>query len=628
MNPAVVMSITGACLQVSFALTFLALSRAPGWPRATTFMILSVSAFLYSGVDVLLAWEAAPEWWVRTITPLNFVNGAVHVCGWVLYAFSSTERPWSDLPRWLKGVVAVTLFWAALCVVPGVVATEQLRVIDVPVFATRYHQPITTPLGDAFSLWLMLVLGLPFARFIGQAVRGERFAGIRVAGFVFFYGCALDEALVTARVYDFLFLGDLGFLGMVGVILYETIHRVIDDARALTALRADLERQVVGRTAERDVARDALLHAERLAALGQLAAGAGHEINNPLTVIVHNTESLRQTVGGAAHPDEEALLGETLDSAERIRQVVAGLRAYARPEAEQRHVVRVSDVVRSACKVAGLQLRHVATVDIDLSTDVAVEADPLRLSQVFVNLLVNAGQAVEAASPPAPRIGVTARAVGVEVCVEIQDNGTGMSAETLARLAEPYFTTRSDRGGSGLGLFVSGGIVAALGGRLAFESAPGRGTSVRVWLPTAARPASAPAATALAPPRVPRRWLVVDDESYVARSVQRALAPDEAVVVFSGPEALARLDAGEPFDVLLCDVMMPDMSGIEVYEAIAARHAARLAQFWFMTGGASTPETAAFLARADVRCLFKPFTRAQLLEAIRSADAQASAGGA
>lgn len=619
MSPAAVFAITAVCLQVSFALTFVAVSRAPGWPRPTLYVLLSLSAAAYSAVDILFALPSVPEAVLLAVTPLNYLHGAIHVSGWVMFAFSTHRRPWGDLPRGYRALVVGLIAAAVVVALPGVGVTGAIQHIDVPWAGSSYRQPAVTDVADLVGVVMLTVLALPYGAFLKRALRRERFAVVRVLGFTVFYVCAVDEQLVTAGVVEFLFLGDLGFLSMVGVLLYETIHRVIDDSRALAALREDLEAEVARRTRDLDAARDALVHADRLAVVGQLAAGVGHEINNPLTVIVQNVESL-----GATRRDAESavLVGDTLEAAERIRMVVADLRAYARPEPEQRVAVDLDGVVRASVKVAAHALRHVDLRELH-GARVAVDVDPLRLSQVFVNLLVNAGQALMGAESGHRIVTVSTRAVGADALVEIRDTGPGMDEATLARLGEPYFTTRANEGGTGLGLFVSRGIVDALGGRLVFESRRGEGTVARVILPVAARSPivedRTPTPAALA--ATARRWLVIDDDAYVGRAIERALAPDDVVRVGGGREALDRIEAGEVFDVVLCDVVMPGLSGIDVYEAIAATRPALLRRFVFMTGGALEASSAAFLAKSPARCLFKPFTKGQLAEVITSLDA-------
>jgi len=469
---------------------------------------------------------------------------------------------------------------------------------------------------------LLLVLSLPFSKFWSAYRRGERDAGVRVLGFAVFFACGIVEVLVTNGLISFLYLGDVGFLAMVLTLLIESLRRVMRDARELEALGRDLARQVDSRTQERDEARDALVHAERQAALGRLAAGVGHEINNPLTYIRGNLEYLEQHLQGGAIPaDSLEVLQDALVGTKQIQRVVADLRSYALPASEKHELIELCDVLEAAVKLTAPELRHVAKIQLELPEVRPVLADSVRLSQVFVNLLLNAAHAVKDAKRSEPLIVVRARENEQrELVVDVEDNGVGVAPAALARLGEPYFSSRADRGGTGLGLFVAQGIVSSFGGSLVFRSELGRGTTVTLTIPSADS-----ASMKVAPPSAvqqlaargsrpeldatKRRVLLVDDDPAVARAISRLLFDMEVSIANGGKEALQQLAHATELDVVLCDVMMPGISGQDVYEAVAVTWPALLPKLIFLTGGATIPEVAAFLRRPGIRYLNKPFDR-------------------
>lgn len=223
----------------------------------------------------------------------------------------------------------------------------------------------------------------------------------------------------------------------------------------------------------------------------------------------------------------------------------------------------------------------------------------------------------------------------LEVTVEVTDNGMGIPEATLARLGEPYFSTRTDRGGSGLGLFVTRGILESLGGRLEFESQSGRGTTARVVLPTldaqgvASRPPPESerqrvSSLSLAAQAYVPKVLVVDDDPSVARAIARQLRGAEVTVAHYGRVAVERMLGDDPFDLVLCDVMMPGESGRDVYEAVAASRPDLLDRFVFVTGGATIPQIAEFLAQEGVHYLTKP-VQSSALEALLRSRSRAAA---
>ncbi|HSN90360.1 MAG TPA: PAS domain S-box protein [Anaeromyxobacteraceae bacterium] len=357
-----------------------------------------------------------------------------------------------------------------------------------------------------------------------------------------------------------------------------------------------------------------LLLADRMAALGTLAAGVAHEINNPLAFVLGNLVYLEEELPRRAPestglPEFASALKEARTGAERIRSTVRDLLDLARGrDAEVVAEVDVNAVVEFTVKMAEPQLRHRARIVKRLGTIPQVAAPESRLGQVFLNLLINAAQAIPEGDAGRNEVRVTTRhdPQAGTVTVEVSDTGVGIAAEDRQRIFDPFYTTKTVGVGTGLGLSISHSIVASLGGEIVVESARGKGSTFRVILPaSAATPASAVEAERPALPRA--RILVVDDEPLVGNVLQRLLGGrHEVVVATRGAEALVLLGAGARFDLLLCDLLMPEMSGMELYEKLAAEFPDQARHTVFMTGGAFTDRARAFAARRQHRVMTKP----------------------
>jgi signal transduction histidine kinase/CheY-like chemotaxis protein len=372
-----------------------------------------------------------------------------------------------------------------------------------------------------------------------------------------------------------------------------------------------------------------LERSERMASLGTLAAGVAHEINNPLTYVVANLEAIERSAG----PDRADLLDtvrQAREGVERVREVVRGLRSFSRG-GTSRGPVDVGEELEAAIRIARNELQHRATLDIRIDRMPAVDARGRELGQVFLNLLVNAGQAIPEGSETPGRVRVRA---GTDdegrARVEIADDGVGIPPEVLPRIFEPFFTTKPLGVGTGLGLAIAHNVVTGAGGTIEVQSQLGAGTTFRVLLPAArARPAPRVAETPV--PQAPagrdgrQPVLVVDDEPLVARSIARALQPEHAVVLStSAEEARGRIEGGARFAAVVCDLMMPGMTGMDLYDWVTVRDPELAGRFVFVTGGAFTQRARTFLERTPVACVDKPFEPERLREAVRAAAGRAA----
>ena len=381
---------------------------------------------------------------------------------------------------------------------------------------------------------------------------------------------------------------------------------------------------------ERNQMQERLVIAERMASLGTLAAGVAHEINNPLSYVLANLTLAGEAVesgaaggdgdaGGAAAADElRSILAEAHQGAARVARIVADLRMFSRSHEDRTELIDVGRSIETCLSMAANELRHRARVVRDLRPVPAVRANEARLSQVFLNLIVNAAHALPETSPNDNEVCIsTAVDERGRVVVAVADNGCGMAPSTVRRIFDPFFTTKPVGVGTGLGLAIAHRIVTGFGGEILVDTEQGRGSVFRVVL-SAAEPG--PGEEPTAPRRVPvsqrGRILVIDDEAFVAYAIRRALERAHAVTVAaSAAEGLAALSA-HPFDVILCDVMLPDVSGIDLYAQVSVEHPEQARRMIFITGGAFTNRARDFLDSVPNACLDKPFEPPELLSLI------------
>lgn len=388
---------------------------------------------------------------------------------------------------------------------------------------------------------------------------------------------------------------------------------------------------------ERNAMQARLIMADRLASVGTLAAGVAHEINNPLAYVVGNVAfalRLLEKMAGELEPGHASLaplervrgaLAAARDGAERVRVIVRDLRTFSRIDDERRTAVDVVEVASSAIAMAENIVRHRARLVRELTPVPPVEATEARLGQVVLNLLINAAQAIPEGDPSRNEVRVTTSQPSPDVVeIAVSDTGVGIAPEHLGRIFDPFFTTKPVGEGTGLGLSICHSIVTSFGGSIDVESELQRGTTFRVRLRATAEPSARPAP----PPRhtLPGhrgRVLVVDDEPLVAQTIALTLEDDHDVIAFeSSRAALELLRAGERFDVVLCDLMMPELTGMDLYEAVCALDEQQAARFVFLTGGAFTARARDFLERVPRRRLEKPFSSAALAGVVRDTVAE------
>jgi PAS domain S-box-containing protein len=383
-------------------------------------------------------------------------------------------------------------------------------------------------------------------------------------------------------------------------------------------------------TAQKRVA-EQLLISDRMASVGTLAAGVAHEINNPLAVVITNLDFVSRVLPHLEPVARQAIPGsfweaiaDARESADRAGHLVQDLKVFSRtPEEERPQPVDVQRVLDSSARMARNEVRHRARLVMKYDHVPPVLAAEARLGQVFLNLIVNAAQSIPAGHVGEHEVTLSTRArPDGMVAVEVRDTGQGIAPEVLRKLFTPFFTTKPVGEGTGLGLSICHRIVTSFGGRIEVESQVGKGSTFRVLLPAVARSAPRPCvprARGSEPDNLRRgRLLIVDDEPLVASALARELGDEHEVnVAQDGVCALARVRAGERYDAIVCDLMMPEMTGAELH-AHLSREAPELAErMIFVTGGAFTEAMQRFLHEVANPMVDKPFDLARLRHLIR-----------
>ncbi|MEP7121223.1 MAG: PAS domain S-box protein [Byssovorax sp.] len=368
---------------------------------------------------------------------------------------------------------------------------------------------------------------------------------------------------------------------------------------------------------------------DKMASIGTLASGIAHEINNPLAHVLLNLELLAEDLSGGGAASEERVLrlaSRVVDArvgAERIRTIVRAIEMFRRTDAARRAPVDVGAVLDLAVNLSANELRHRAVLVKECVAMPRVLADESRLEQVFVNLLVNAAQAIPEghAASNEIRVATWTDAQGRAV-VEVRDTGAGIPQHLLERIFDPFFTTKAVGLGTGLGLSISHAVVASLGGSLEVQSEVGKGTTFRVVLPGCApvvdaTPKAPPVDTSA--PRRRGRVLVIDDEEAMGLLLEHGLGKEHTTTSLTSPrDALEQLEAGERFDVILCDVMMPDLSGPALYQLVRKFAPDQAARIIFMTGAAFSSTDWTFLDGTTHPTLRKPFVLQAVRDAVRA----------
>ena len=389
---------------------------------------------------------------------------------------------------------------------------------------------------------------------------------------------------------------------------------------------------------------------DRLRTVGRLAAGLAHEVNNPLTFVLANLESLREShqqirrfvrklrLELATHEvltpqsfDEladDANLQEVLDDAadmltdchkgmHRIQEIARSLGTFSRADDNRAEMTDITRIVDDACAMVFNQIRYRARLVKRFDPVPMLALFPGRIAQALVNMLTNAAEAIDGGAYDRHRIVVSAREEDGHVIIGVSDTGVGIQDDDRERIFTPGYTTKAHSGGMGMGLSACKRVAEQHRGQLEVHALAGGGTRFELVLPLDTgldaaedRHESRPISEA---PLERSRLLIVDDDAMVLSALRRRLRRRcDIVTVLGGAEALAHLSDDPDFDSIVCDLMMPEIDGKSFYDAVKTEHPQLADRIIFMSGGAFTPRLRKFAAAVTNPVLQKPVSREDL----------------
>jgi len=391
--------------------------------------------------------------------------------------------------------------------------------------------------------------------------------------------------------------------------------------------------------------------ADRLATMSILAAGVAHEINNPLTYVLYNVETLAEELPLVAGQLESCRLAirkwagdevfakivaehqsllarevleqqvtaarQAVEGARRIEEVTKGLGLFSTVDAEEVRAVDLNLCLQHILKLANNGIRHVATLATKFDPVPRVLATEGKLAQVLLNLLINAAHAITTGNAEGNRIELRTWTERGKVWFEIADTGCGIRPENLELAFEPFFTTKGASRGTGLGLSIARRIVREFGGDIELESEVGRGTQVRVWLSPLEGEAVLSRLDAPTALKARARILVVDDEPCVCIVANKILSSaHDVVVVSTATDAQLQLQANPHFELILCDLNMTPMTGIDLHLWLKERFPDLANKLVFITGGVFAARVQQYLEETGLLCIEKPFRKTDLLRQV------------
>ena len=387
----------------------------------------------------------------------------------------------------------------------------------------------------------------------------------------------------------------------------------------LQSSRAELEKTLATLRATQSQ----LVQSEKLSGIGEFVAGVAHELNNPLTTVMGFSEMLHKN---CTDEREKHQLDMVHKSARRCHKIVQNLLGFARQRQTERVAVDVNKLLQASAEFLDYQMR---TSNVELRFSLAPHlpttlGDPHHLQQVFINLLNNARQAIEAHQPSGIIRISTALEDGV-INVVLHDNGPGIASENLTKIFNPFFTTKEVGKGTGLGLSLCYGIIREHGGQIDVQSRPGDGAKFTLELPVNGAPAVTEADTKFLLPDSEvafgqgRRVLVVDDEEGILEMLTVLLEQlGFKVDTASNGELALHHSSRDRYDAVFCDWKMPGLSGQQVYERMRATQPAVAERLIFVTGDVASESTRNFFESEQRPFVAKPFTLRELRESLRS----------
>jgi two-component system NtrC family sensor kinase len=522
--------------------------------------------------------------------------------------------------------------------IPGLAIHSLPHHHQVAFFGNTVVDEAPTLLGEAIYASMLASICWLVAHFVRLSRKGVDYAPTMGAMLALFLLTALNDALASSGAFPLPYLSGAGLMFQVSGVGYILARRFLSYASSLQVLSVQLERSVEARDEMLIEANQALSRAEKLAAVGQLAAGVAHEVNNPAAVIKGNLTFLKEELSGKVDQEISDCLDDSIIAVGRIARIVRELlstgRVAGRTEAKL-EAFSLGDSVDSALTIAAPAIGSGVTVSDKSDRALFAIGQSDLVAQVVANLVTNASQAISGSGASGSVI-ITSERRGNHTLVAVEDDGPGIPEALQGRVFEPFFTTKDVGKGTGLGLAVSIGLMQAQGGSLILKHSKKGSTRFELTLPLGASPNQQQAAQGEAAPKIRGlRLLLVDDEASVLNALRRTLKAKHEVTTAAGvKEALSLLENGGAFDAVLCDVAMPDGGGEGLYATLNRSHPQLAGRTFFITGGALEPKSREFIEQHRDRVLLKPFDSQQLFRLLEVLDPPASiplpvsAGGA
>ena len=386
----------------------------------------------------------------------------------------------------------------------------------------------------------------------------------------------------------------------------------------------DITREVKARENEKALQQELNL-TSRLASIGEVAAGIAHEINNPLTGVI----GFAQMLAAMEMPEQMREAVDVInDGARRTAGIVQKLLTFARRNKTTKEYVDINAVLKSTLDIRAYEMKTnsievVSRFDPDLPKTMANTG---QLQQVFLNIVINAEQAITMARVTG-KLSIKTEIVNSKIRVSIADNGVGITKENLNKLFDPFFTTKGDNGGTGLGLSISYGIIKEHKGKIKVKSIAGRGATFIIELPIVSQTVESEKTLSEVPVRKPegaqnsgKRIFVIDDEPNICRVLYRLLSSNgyDVETVSNAQQAIDKLKDANLYDLILLDLKMPGINGIEFYEAMEKIDPLLPNKVICITGDIISTQNKEFLEKAKLPCVTKPFSVDELMLTVKS----------
>ncbi len=419
-------------------------------------------------------------------------------------------------------------------------------------------------------------------------------------------------------------------------------------------VRFEIATDFTGRGKAKEL-KNSLLHADRLIVIGQLAAGVAHEINNPAAFIMANITNMQAAISEIKNTcnairicldyeeaetirerlkdimsgsnvygvinDTEEIIKETFDGIDRIRSIVKDLRIFSRIEEERLELTSINEIIDIAANMTYNEIKHKARLEKNLNKLPLIIADKSKLVQVIINLLLNSAQAIKKGQANENKIRIISQVVENNIIVRIEDTGTGIPEELLPRIFEPFFTTKPKEEGTGLGLALCADIINKHKGDISIVETSKNGTSIEVKIPFDNNPAdkgkNITREDKLSKIIKKKRILLIDDEALLLKAYKRNLQRDYDVSTCeSSEEALELLKRDQNFDLILCDIVMPGMSGLDLYKILQKDYNDLSKKVIFCSGSGFGATSKVLSESYNNIYLQKPISMAKLKESI------------